>query len=116
MQRFVTGLAFVLGFVGVMALGAGSITTPASGRDTRPTERPGAQWIVLPSNPSHTSFGTLQQDGTYRGVVSPDADLTPDSIAAPVGNPSHTSFGTQMPDGTYCGVCVPHTDGADDHP
>lgn len=114
MQRFVTGLAFVLGFAGVMALGVGW-SNPAIGRDKSHVDEPGAQWIVLPSNPSHTSFGTLQPDGRYRGVASPDEDLTP-SINAPSGTQSHTSFGTQKSDGTYCGVCVPYTDGADDHP
>ena len=115
MQRFITGLAFVLGFSVVMALGAGWPT--ASGRDDRPVDGQESypQWLVLPGNPSHTQFGRLQPDGTYRGVTSLDEYLSPTS-SAPTGNPSHTSFGTPMPDGTYCGVCVPHTDGADDHP
>ncbi|HEY3127689.1 MAG TPA: hypothetical protein VGK07_11550, partial [Candidatus Limnocylindria bacterium] len=106
MQRYVSTLAFVLGFVGVMALAAGGTWPAVSGQDSNNGGAPGAQRILLPGNPSHTSFGTLGADGNYHGVASPDSDLTPEVIS-PAGNPSHTSFGTEMPDGTYCGVCVP---------
>ena len=105
MQRGVAALAFVLGFVGVMALAAGSTVPAVVGQDA-------SQRIVLPGNPSHTSFGTLGGDGNYHGVIAPDADLTPDVIA-PAGEPSHTAFGTLQIDGTYCGVCVPYMDGTD---
>jgi len=111
MQRYVSALAFVLGFVGVMALAAGGTWPAVVGQDSN-NGAPGAQRIVLPGNPSHTSFGTLGADGHYRGVISPDADLTPDVIS-PAVNPSHTSFGTLQRDGTYCGVCVPYMDGTD---
>jgi hypothetical protein len=112
MQRFVTGLAFVLGFAGVMALGAG--WPRASGSDSGPNGSVAPQWRLLPGNPSHTQFGALQPDGTYRGVVSPDEDLTP--MGAPDRAPSHTSFGTLQPDGSYCSVCVPYDPDANDHP
>jgi hypothetical protein len=105
MQRSVTALAFVLGFVGVIALAAGGTWPAVVGQEA-------SQRIELPGNPSHTSFGTLGADGNYHGVVSPDSDLTPDVIS-PEGNPSHTSFGTLQIDGTYCGVCVPYMDGTD---
>jgi len=109
MQRFVSALAFTLGFVGVMALASGWSTPAASQTDGRTVDSPGAAWISLPSNPSHTSFGTLGADGTYRGVVSPDESLTSDALS-PAGDASHTSFGTLMPDGTYCGVGCPSWD------
>ena len=105
MQRFVSALGFVLGFTGVIALAIGWSTPVASQTDGRTVDSLGAQRILLPGNPSHTSFGTLGADGNYRGVELPDADLTPDVIV-PVA-PSHTSFGTFMPDGTYCGVGCP---------
>jgi len=109
MQRFVSGLAFVLGFVGVIALAAGGTWPAVSGQGTSNGGASGAARISLPSNPSHTSFGTLGADGNYRGVVSPDEDLTP-GVSSPAGNTSHTSFGTLMPDGTYCGVGCPSWD------
>jgi hypothetical protein len=108
MQRYVSSLAFVLGFVGVMALAAGGTGPAVVGQDSNN----GAQRILLPGNPSHTSFGSPGADGNYHGVISPDADLTPEVIP-PVGDPSHTSFGTLRIDGTYCGVCVPYMDGTD---
>jgi hypothetical protein len=111
MQRFVSGLAFVLGFVGVIALAAGGTFPAVTGQDSN-NGAPGAGRILLPGNPSHTSFGTLGADGNYRGVISPDADLTPEAIS-PVVAPSHTTFGTRMSDGTFCGVCVPYMDGTD---
>lgn len=107
MQRFVSGLAFVLGFVGVIALAAGG-TWPAVSGQVPGNGGPGDQRILLPGNPSHTSFGTLGADGNYHGVEPPDADLTPDLIVPAA--PSHTSFGTLMPDGTYCGVGCPSWD------
>jgi hypothetical protein len=110
MQRFVSGIAFVLGFVGVMALAAGGSFPSVSGQGAN--NGAGPNWISLPSNPSHTSFGTLGTDGNYRGVISPDLDVTPD-VVSPAGPASHTSFGTLMSDGTYCGVCVPYMDGTD---
>lgn len=112
MQRFVTALAFTLGFTGVIALASGWSTPAASQTDGRTVDNSGAAWISLPSNPSHTSFGTLGADGAYRGVVSPDEDRTSDAIA-PAVDTSHTSFGTLMLDGTFCGVCVPYMDGTD---
>jgi hypothetical protein len=108
MQRFVSGLAFVLGFVGVIALAAGGTFPAVTGQESG-NGVSGAERILLPGNPSHTSFGTLGADGNYRGVVSPDADLTPEAISPAVA-PSHTSFGTRMPDGTYCGVGCPSWD------
>jgi len=107
MQRYVTALAFVLGFIGIMALAAGGTVPAVVGQDANSAQR-----ILLPNNPSHTSFGTLGADGNYHGVISPDADLTPDVIS-PAGTPSHTSFGTLQIDGSYCGVCVPYMDGTD---
>lgn len=107
MQRFVSALAFVLGFTGVIALASGWSAPAASQTDGRTNDTPGAAWISLPANPSHTSFGTLMRDGTYRGVASPDEDSALDA-ASPAG--SHTSFGTLMPDGTYCGVGCPSWD------
>ena len=107
MQRFVSGIAFVLGFVGVIALAAGGTFPAVTGQDSNNGASGGR--ILLPSNPSHTSFGVLGADGNYRGVISPDADLTPDANS-PVFAPSHTSFGTRMPDGTYCGVGCPSWD------
>jgi hypothetical protein len=111
MQRFVSGLACTLGFVGVIALAAGGTFPAVTGQDSN-NGAPGAGRILLPGNPSHTSFGTLGADGNYRGVISPDADLTLEAIS-PVVAPSHTTFGTRMSDGTYCGVCVPYMDGTD---
>ena len=108
MQRFVSGLAFVLGFVGVIALAAGGTFPAVTGQESG-NGASGAGRIVLSGNPSHTSFGVLGADGNYRGVVSPDADLTPEAISPAVA-PSHTSFGTLMPDGTYCGVGCPSWD------
>lgn len=108
MQRFVSALGFVLGFTGVIALAIGWSTPAASQTDGRTVDSPGAQRILLPGNPSHTSFGTLGADGNYHGVEPPDADFTSDVIV-PVA-PSHTSFGTLMPDGTYCGVGCPSWD------
>lgn len=104
MQRIVLVLAFTLGFTGVIALAAGWSTPPASQADGRTNDT----WISLPANPSHTSFGTLMPDGTYRGVVSPDEDGA--SAASQAGDASHPSFGTRMPDGTYCGVGCPSWD------
>lgn len=109
MQRFVSALGFVLGFTGVIALAIGWSTPVASQTDGRTVDSLGAQRILLPGNPSHTSFGTLGADGNYRGVMSPDEDITPEAIM-PAGDPSHTSFGTLMPDGTYCGVGCPSWD------
>ena len=111
MQRYVTALAFVLGFIGIMALAAGGTVPAVVGQDSG-NGASGTQRILLPGNPSHTSFGTLGADGNYHGVISPDADLTPDVIS-PAGTPSHTSFGTLQIDGSYCGVCVPYIDGTD---
>jgi hypothetical protein len=111
MQRSVSGLAFVLGFVGVIALAAGGTFPAVIGQDTS-NGAPGAGRILLPGNPSHTSFGTLGADGNYHGVISPDEDRMSDTVA-PARTPSHTTFGTRMPDGTYCGVCVPYMDGTD---
>jgi hypothetical protein len=108
MQRLVSGLAFVLGFVGVIALTAGGTFPAVTGQDSN-NGAPGAQRILLPGNPSHTSFGTLGADGNFHGVVPPDADLTP-QVISPAVAPSHTSFGTLMPDGTYCGVGCPSWD------
>jgi hypothetical protein len=112
MQRIVLVLAFTLGFTGVIALASGFSTPAASKTAGRTNDTSGALWISLPSNPSHTSFGTLMPDGTYRGVVSPDEELTSDRVS-PARSASDTSFGTQMPDGTYCGVCIPYMDGTD---
>jgi len=108
MQRFVSGIAFVLGFVGVIALAAGGTFPAVTGQDSN-NGAPGAGRILLPGNPSHTSFGVLGADGNYRGVMSPDEDLVPEAISPAVA-PSHTSFGTLMPDGTYCGVGCPSWD------
>ena len=112
MQRFVSGLAFVLGFVGVIALTAGGTFPAVTGQDSN-NGAPGAGRILLPGNPPHTSFGTLGADGNYHGVVAPDADLTPEAISPAA--PSHISFGTRMPDGTYCGVGCPSWDSYADH-
>jgi hypothetical protein len=112
MQRFVSVLAFTLGFTGVIALAAGWSSPAVSQTDGRTNDTPGANWITLPSNPSHTSFGTLQPDGTYRGVPSAHDELTWD-MDSPARFAPHTPFGTEMPDGTYCGVCVPYLDGTD---
>jgi hypothetical protein len=109
MQRFVSGLAFVLGFVGVIALTAGGTFPAVTGQDAD-NGVPGAGRILLPGNPSHTSFGVLGADGNYRGVMPPDEDLAP-GVSSPLGSPAHTSFGTLMPDGTYCGVGCPSWDG-----
>ena len=110
MQRFVSGIAFVLGFVGVIALAAGGTFPAVTGQDSNNGASGGR--ILLPGNPSHTSFGVLGADGNYRGVTSPDEDLTSDTVA-PARIQTHTTFGTLMPDGTYCGVCVPYMDGTD---
>jgi len=109
MQRFVSALAFTLGFIGVIALASGWSAPAASQTDGRTVDNSGAAWISLPSNPSHTSFGTLGADGMYRGVASPDEDRTSDAIS-PAGDSSHTSFGTLQVDGTYCGVGCPSWD------
>jgi hypothetical protein len=108
MQRAVSGLAFVLGFVGVIALAAGGTFPAVTGQESG-NGAPDARRISLPGNPSHTSFGTLGADGNYRGVVSPDADLTAEAISPAVA-PSHITFGTRMPDGTFCGVGCPSWD------
>lgn len=113
MQRFVSGLAFVLGFSGVIALAAGGTFPAVTGQESG-NGAPGAQRILLPGNPSHTSFGTLGADGNYRGVISSDEDLTPEAISPAVGS-SHTPFGTLMRDGTYCGVGCPSWDANLDH-
>lgn len=108
MQRIVSVLAFTLGFTGIIALATGWSSPAVSQGDGRTNDKSGALWISLPSNPSHTSFGTLQPDGTYRGVVGPDEDLTGDAVSP--SYLSHTPFGTLMPDGTYCGVGCPSWD------
>jgi hypothetical protein len=106
MQRTVPLLAITLGFTGIVALAQGLSPSQPVGR---PGDNPGALWITLPSNPSHTSFGTLLPDGTYRGVVSPDEDSASDAVS-PAVDRSQTPFGKLMPDGTYCGVGCPSWD------
>jgi hypothetical protein len=86
MQRLGLALGFTLGFTVVIAL-AGAWSTPvASQTDGRTLDTPNTAWISLPSNPSHTSFGTLMPDGTYRGVTTPDG--TSDETHCTVGCPA----------------------------
>ena len=80
MQRNASALGFTLGltlsFTVIIALATAGSTPAASQTDGRVNESSNPTWIALPSNPSHTSFGTLMPDGTYRGVVSPDDTST----------------------------------------
>jgi len=71
MQRLGLALGFTLSFTVVIALAGAGSTPAASQTDGRTLDTPNNSWIALPSNPSHTSFGTLMRDGTYLGV-SPD--------------------------------------------
>ena len=68
MQRRVFFIAFTLTFAGVLALGAGW-TTPAESEAKSPAQQQEHVWIVIPTNPPDSSFGTLMPDGTYCGVL-----------------------------------------------
>ena len=68
MQRRVFLIAFTLAFSGVLALGAGW-TTPGETQAASPAPQPTHVWIVIPTNPPDSSFGTLMPDGTYCGVL-----------------------------------------------
>ncbi|HEV8319212.1 MAG TPA: hypothetical protein VGQ10_17505 [Vicinamibacterales bacterium] len=83
-------LAFVLGFIGVMALASGWSIPAASQADERGFGMAGAG-------------STLDQHGGFNYV-----NTTGYSDGLPQ-NTDVTLFGTLMPDGTYCGVGCPES-------
>ena len=103
MQRFISGLAFTLGFAGVMALATGMSSSVASG--SRASDAYGAQLAPGGARPFVLTQTTAA--GARSALYFINAQAYPDTLPA---NPSHTSFGRLMPDGTYCGVGCRTTD------
>lgn len=83
MQRLGLALGFTLGFTAIIALAGAGSTPAASQTDGRTLDTPNTSWISLPSNPSHSSFGTLMPDGTYRGVPDGSSDESHCTVGCP---------------------------------